>query len=89
MSNLSNKTERKALKALSKTLRFFDELRDLDMTACDDYDASSAQILIHGILQANGYMAVHEPGKGTRLMKQADYDRWLNTKKQQHENELL
>ncbi len=80
MSNLSDKTEKKALKILSKTLRFFDELRDLDMTAYDDYDATSAENLIRGILQTNGYRAVYEPGKGTRLMKQADYYRWLNTK---------
>ena len=79
MSNLSNKTEKKALKVLSKTLRFFDELRDLDVTAYDDYDATSAENLIRGILQTNGYQAVYEPGKGTRLVKQVDYDRWLKT----------
>jgi hypothetical protein len=80
MSNLSDKTEKKALKVLSKTLRFFDELRDLEMTAYDDYDATSAENLIRGILQTHGYEAVYEPGKGTRLMKRADYYRWLNTK---------
>ncbi|MBT2560172.1 hypothetical protein J7E50_02915 [Pedobacter sp. ISL-68] len=48
MSNLSKKTEIKALKVLAKTLRFFDELRDLDMTACDDYDATSAENLLRG-----------------------------------------
>jgi hypothetical protein len=40
VSNLSNKIEKKALKVLAKTLHFFDELEQLDMTAYDDYDAT-------------------------------------------------
>ncbi|MBB6107737.1 hypothetical protein SAMN05421821_101347 [Mucilaginibacter lappiensis] len=80
MSNLSVKTERKALKALAKSLRFFAELAQLDMTAADAQQAGSAQNYIRSILETNGYHAVYERGKGTRLMKQAgDYEQ-MNTK---------
>lgn len=69
MSNLANKTERKVLKVLAKTLRFFDDTENLDMTAEDAFQAREAENIIKGIIERNGFTANYEKGKGTRLTK--------------------
>jgi hypothetical protein len=69
MSNLANKTERKALKVLANTLRFFEGTDNLDMTATDAFQAREAENIIKGIIENNGFSANYEKGKGTRLTK--------------------
>lgn len=67
MSNLADKTEKKAIQVLANTLRHFDNLHNLEMTRSDDWDSCEAQNLIYGIIQSNGYRV--EIGKRTRLIR--------------------
>lgn len=69
MSILSDKTEKNALKALAKTLRFFDELAFCQMTAGDDADVTTAKRLLTGVIENGGYRAVYARRKGTKLIK--------------------
>jgi len=69
MSNLANKTERKALKVLANTLRFFEGTANLDMTATDAFKARQAENILKGIIETNGFTANYEKGKGTTLKK--------------------
>jgi len=69
MSILSAKTERNALKAIAKTLRFFDELACCQMTAEDDADAVQAKRLLLGVIESGGYRAIYQRRKGTKLLK--------------------
>ncbi|MDB5158302.1 MAG: hypothetical protein JWR50_3009 [Mucilaginibacter sp.] len=80
MSNLAKKTERKALKVLANTLRFFEGTAKLDMTATDAFKAREAENILKGIIEANGFTANYEKGKGTTLTKQ---------KNRYYENELF
>jgi hypothetical protein len=70
MSILSERTERTALKAIAKTLRFFEELNFCQMTAEDEEDAAKAKSLLSGIIESEGYHAVYERRKGTKLIKE-------------------
>ena len=69
MSILSAKTERNALKAIAKTLRFFDELTLCQITAEDDADVTLAKRLLSGVIESGGYHAVYQRRKGTKLIK--------------------
>lgn len=55
MSNLADKTEKKALTLIGKAVKTFENLHFLDMTATDDFDATAARNLLEGIIQSNGY----------------------------------
>lgn len=55
MSNLSNKTEKKALHVLARCVVTLEKLYYLDMTATDDFDVTQAKNLMTGIIQSNGY----------------------------------
>ncbi|WP_431199572.1 hypothetical protein ACQ86K_00855 [Mucilaginibacter sp. P19] len=57
MSILANKTERKALRILGKTLKFFDQTALLNMSAVDAEEARQAENLIKGIIESNGFTA--------------------------------
>ncbi|QQL49997.1 hypothetical protein [Mucilaginibacter ginkgonis] len=70
MSILAEKTERKAIKVLANTLRYFDDLNFLNMTAEDDFDAATAKRLISGLVEKNGYEVHFRQGKGTKITKQ-------------------
>jgi hypothetical protein len=69
MSILSAKTDRKALKSIAKTLRFFDELVLCQMTAADDADVSLARQLLTRVIESGGYRSVYQRRKGTKLIK--------------------
>lgn len=69
MSILAAKTERKALKSIAKTLRFFEELTLCQMTAADDADVSLAKRLLAGVIENCGYRSVYQRRKGTKLIK--------------------
>lgn len=77
MSNLARKTERKALKVLANTLRFFEGTTKLDMTATDAFQAREAENILKGIIEANGFTASYEKGKGTTLKKIKYYENEL------------
>ena len=49
MSNLSDKTEYKALSIIAKMVKQFERLHHLDMTKEDDLDATRARNLLEGI----------------------------------------
>ena len=67
MSNLAQQTERKAIKILANTLKEFDKLSSLNMTNTDAIDSRSAENLIRGIIETNGYEINYVVGKGTRI----------------------
>ena len=77
MSNLARKTERKALKVLANTLRFFEGTAELDMTAPDAFKAREAENIIWGIIETGGFTAHYEKGKGTTLTKIKHYENEL------------
>lgn len=77
MSNLARKTERKALKVLANTLRFFEGTEELDMTASDAFKARQAENIITDIIERNGFEANYEKGKGTTLKKTKHYENEL------------
>ncbi len=81
MSHLVNKTERKAIKVLANTLRFFDDTNLLFVTAEDALKAREAENILRGIIESNGYTAKYQKGKGTRVFK--------NKKTKYYENELF
>ncbi len=66
MSNLSDKTEYRALTILARMVKDFERLHCLDMTASDDFDATGARNLLEGIIQSSGYKINYERGKGTK-----------------------
>jgi hypothetical protein len=69
MSNLAGTTERKALKVWANTLRFFEGTHNLSMTATDAFKAREAENILQGIMEANGFTAKYEKGKGTTIKK--------------------
>ena len=69
MSICHDKTERKAIFELAKTLKHFDSLQGLLMHPGDAYTARLAENLIRSVIENNGYTAIYIPGRGTRLHK--------------------
>lgn len=55
MSILADRSERKAVAVLANTLRYFDQTTLLNMSATDAHDSRTAENLIKGIIEANGY----------------------------------
>jgi hypothetical protein len=82
MSILSNKTEKKAIKVLANTLRFFSNTDLLFVSNEDALKAKEAENILRGIIENNGYKASYKKGKGTKLVK----DRTI---KNQYANELF
>lgn len=71
MSNLTDKTEYKALKILAAIVRQFEKLNNLDMTKTDDWDSRSARNLLESIIQSNGYRVDYDPkNQRTILVKE-------------------
>jgi len=69
MSILSNKTEKKAIKVLANTLRFFSNTDLLFVSNEDAFKAKEAENILRGIIEHNGYKATYVKGKGTKLTK--------------------
>jgi hypothetical protein len=82
MSILSTRTERKALKVLANTLRFFANTDLLFVSNADAFKAREAENILRGIIENNGYKATYKKGKGTQLIKD-------KTIKNQYANELF
>ncbi|WEA01767.1 hypothetical protein [Mucilaginibacter sp. SJ] len=81
MSYLAHKTERKALKVLANTLRFFQDTDLLFVSARDAFAIRHAEIMLRSVIESNGYTANYRKGKGTKILK--------NKKTQYHDNELF
>jgi hypothetical protein len=69
MSNLASNTEKKAVMALSRCLKYFDQLSFLNMSAEDAFRARSAENQIKSIIETNGFRVIYTPGKGRRIEK--------------------
>jgi hypothetical protein len=82
MSILSNKTEKKALKVLANTLRFFAHTDLLFVSNEDAFKAREAENILREIVESNGYKATYKKGKGTKLTKDKTF-------KNQYANELF
>ena len=70
MSILSERTERRALLALAWTLKYFENLDQLRISNEDGFAIRSAENLINGIIESNGYRAVIDHNRGTRILKE-------------------
>jgi deoxyxylulose-5-phosphate synthase len=81
MSHLTSKTERKAIKVLANTLRFFEDTDLLFVSAEDAHKAREAENILRSIIENNGYTARYQKGKGTRILK--------DKKPKYHANELF
>jgi len=77
MSQLANKTEKKALKVLANTLRFFENTNLLFMNAEDAFKAREAENTLRGIIETNGYRVTYKKGKGTKINKIKYYENEL------------
>nr|WP_067059984.1 hypothetical protein [Mucilaginibacter sp. L294] len=69
MSHLSTATEQKAILLLAKCLPNFEALAILNMTAEDAFYIRSAENLIKGIIEANGFEVMRKSGKGISVRK--------------------
>lgn len=69
MSQLSNRTERKAIKLLANTLRFFERLPNLKITSNDAFDIRAAENLIKQVIESNGYYVRIGQGQKTTIKK--------------------
>lgn len=69
MSNLSHKTEYKALSTMGTMVKMFERLHHLDMTKEDDMDATAAQNLLQGIIESNHYKVNYERNNKKSILK--------------------
>ena len=69
MSNLSNKTEYKALSILGTMVKMFERLHCLNMTKDDDIDATAAKNLLQGIIETNGYQVNYDSNNKKTIIK--------------------
>jgi hypothetical protein len=81
MSQLACKTERKAIKVLANTLRFFEDTDLLLFSASNAFAIRHAELMLRAVIESNGYKARYQKGKGTKILK--------NRKPKYHENELF
>lgn len=69
MSILSEKTERKALQEIAKTLRFFGRLGFLCISAGDSVRIRHAETIIKSIIAENGYGVKFSKRRGTTVKR--------------------
>lgn len=69
MSNISDKTEYRALSVIAQMVKDFEKLHYLDMTKNDDRDVCRAQNLLEGIIQSNGYKINYDNSINKPLLK--------------------
>lgn len=69
MSNLSNKTEYKALTLIAQMVKDFEKLHYLEMTKEDDSDATKAKNLLECIVESNGYKVNYNNESSQPLLK--------------------
>ncbi|PZP48302.1 MAG: hypothetical protein DI598_10195 [Pseudopedobacter saltans] len=71
MSNLSNKTEYKALLILGAMVKMYEQLHCLDMTKDDDMDTTAAKNLLKGVIETNGYQISYYRNNKKSIVKLA------------------
>jgi len=69
MSILANQTEKNALYEMAKSLRFYENLTDLKVSAEDAYKIRTAENAIRSVIESNGYTALYSQQTGTTLKK--------------------
>lgn len=69
MSNLSDKTEYRALLIIAQMVKEFERLHCMDMTKLDDFDATLARNLLESIIQSNGYKVNYNRKSNKSLIK--------------------
>ncbi|MGN7986235.1 hypothetical protein ACTJKC_02785 [Pedobacter sp. 22226] len=69
MGIISEKTERKALLEMARTLRFFERLELLHLSAGDSVRIAHAEYIIRDIIGNNGYVVMFSGKKGTKIVK--------------------
>lgn len=69
MSNLSAHTEEKAIAVLAACVLLFEKLCYMDMTAQDAFDTRTAENLLKGIIESNGYRVSYRPGRNGKPHK--------------------
>lgn len=69
MSNLSDKTEYRALLVIAQIVREFEKLHCLNMTKLDDFDAILARNLLQSIIESNGYKVNYDRDINKPLLK--------------------
>ncbi|ANI90127.1 hypothetical protein A9P82_13035 [Arachidicoccus ginsenosidimutans] len=72
MSILSQHTEEKVIAVLAECIILFEKLYYLHMTAQDAFDARTAENLLKGIVESNGFRVVHRQGKNSKPYQPAD-----------------
>lgn len=81
MSQLASKTERKAIKVLANTLRFFQNTDLLFVSASDAFAIRHAEYMLRAVIESNGYKTRYQKGKGTKILRYR--------KSKHYENELF
>lgn len=69
MGIISEKTERKALLEMAKTLRFIERLEVLQLSAGDSVRIAHAGYIIRDVIGNNGYGVIFNGKRGTRINK--------------------
>ncbi|QES88556.1 hypothetical protein [Rhizosphaericola mali] len=69
MSNLSNKTDYKALSIMGTIVKIFERLHYLDKTKEDDMDATPAKNLLQGIIESNNYRVNYDRNNKKPIIK--------------------
>lgn len=62
MSNLADRTEYRGMSIIAKMVKDFERLCYSDMTAMDDWGATTARNLLASIAQSNGYKLIMVTG---------------------------
>lgn len=75
MSNLSKKTEYKALSIIGRLIKGFENLHSLNMTRQDDEDLTKARNSLETIIHSNGYKINYDRNskKSIKKNKQNEY----------------
>ncbi|MBT2559861.1 hypothetical protein J7E50_18230 [Pedobacter sp. ISL-68] len=72
MSNLTDKTEYRALSIIARIIKEFEKMHYLDMSKNDDWDTCSARNLLQGIVESNGYKINYDQNSKKPLLKNQD-----------------
>lgn len=69
MSNVSKKTEYRALKIIARMVKDFERLDYLDITKLDDWNSRRARQLLERIVRLNGYKINYDRNSKKPLFK--------------------
>lgn len=69
MGIISEKTDRKALLEMARTLRFFERLEVLQLSAGDNVRLEHAEYIIRDVISHNGYGVKSAGKRGVKIIK--------------------